>query len=260
MIDLFLVTAAVLVAWMLLFWVLSVPLRNVAVVDVAWGLGFVMVALSAAWVSPGNGINHWLLPALVGIWGCRLSGYLAWRNHGKPEDKRYQAMRDYRGPSFVWSSLYIVFGLQAVILWIVSLPVQLGILRAAASWHPLHLIGIVFWLTGVLFETVGDWQLARFLADPDSKGKVMDRGLWHYTRHPNYFGDFLVWWGFYFIALAGVGELVWWTIIGPLLMSFFLMRVSGVLMLEAGLKQTRAGYAEYIRRTNGFFPWRPKRL
>lgn len=260
MIDLFLVTATVVAVWMLLFWLISVPLRNVAVVDIAWGLGFVLVALAAAWVCPGAGINRWLLPMLVSIWGCRLSGYLAWRNHGKPEDKRYQAMREYRGPSFVWSSIYLVFGLQAVILWIVSLPLQVGIMHAAISWHPLHFIGIVLWLAGLLFETVGDWQLARFLADPDSKGKVMDRGLWRFTRHPNYFGDFLVWWGFYLVAVAGVGELVWWTIIGPLLMSFFLMRVSGVPMLEAGLKQTRPGYAEYIRRTNGFFPWRPKKL
>ncbi|HQR08634.1 MAG TPA: DUF1295 domain-containing protein, partial [Gemmatales bacterium] len=127
MIDLFFINATVVAGWMLLFWLISIPLRNVAVVDIAWGLGFVLVAFATAWICPGEGINRWLLPVLVGIWGCRLSGYLAWRNHGKPEDKRYQVMREYRGTSFVWSSIYLVFGLQAVILWIVSLPLQVGI-------------------------------------------------------------------------------------------------------------------------------------
>lgn len=258
MINLFIITAIAVVVWMLLFWLASIPLQNVAVVDIAWGLGFVIVAVIAAVVCPGDGVNRWLLPVLVGLWGCRLSGYLAWRNHGKPEDKRYQAMRQYRGTSFVWSSLFIVFGLQAVILWVVSLPVQVGILHAVSDWQLLHFIGIGLWLVGVVFETVGDWQLARFLSDPHSMGKVMDRGLWRYTRHPNYFGDFLVWWGFYCIALAGNAQLVWWTVAGPLLMSFFLMRVSGVPLLEAGLKETRPGYADYVRRTSGFFPWWPQ--
>jgi len=254
-----LISALVVVCWMLLFWLASIPLRNVAIVDIAWGLGFVLVAVVSAICAGGDGINRWLLPLLTIIWGVRLSGYLAWRNHGKPEDKRYQAMREHRGASFVYSSLWIVFGLQAAILWIVSLPLQVGIYYAASEWHPLHVIGLVVWLVGIVFESVGDYQLARFKSDPASAGQVMDRGLWHYTRHPNYFGDFLVWWGLFLVSLAGTVALTWWTIAGPLLMSWFLMRVSGVPLLEQSLRNTRPQYADYIRRTNAFFPWFPKR-
>lgn len=248
---------AAVLGWMLLFWLMSIPLRNVAIVDLAWGLGFIIVANLTLILTGIEGISSWLLPLLTTIWGLRLSGYLYWRNHGKPEDKRYQAMRQHRGESFVFSSLWIVFGLQAVILWIVSLPLQIGIREAVPRWHALHLLGILLWLFGFLFETIGDYQLARFLADPASQGRVMNRGLWRYTRHPNYFGDFLVWWGLYLVSIAGTEVSTWWTIIGPLLMSFFLMRVSGVTLLESTLKTSRPGYAEYIRQTSAFFPWRP---
>ena len=249
---------AAVLGWMLLFWLMSIPLRNVAIVDLAWGLGFILVANLTLILTGIEGISSWLLPLLTTIWGLRLSGYLYWRNHGKPEDKRYQAMRQHRGDGFVYSSLWIVFGLQAVILWIVSLPVQIGIREAVPRWHALHLIGIALWLAGFLFETIGDYQLARFLADPASRGQVMNRGLWRYTRHPNYFGDFLVWWGLYLVSIAGTDVSTWWTIIGPLLMSFFLMRVSGVTLLESTLKTSRPGYAEYIRQTSAFFPWWPR--
>ena len=256
--SLLLINATVVAGWLFLFWLFSIHLRNVAIVDIAWGLGFVLVAITSSLVTTGDGINRWLLPVLVGLWGFRLSTYLAWRNHGKPEDKRYRAMRDYRGLSFVYSSLWIVFGLQAVILWIISLPVQLGIHTAVNDWHSLHFIGIIIWLIGFLFETVSDYQLARFLGNPSSKGQVMNRGLWRYTRHPNYFGDFLIWWGLFLIAVAGTWSGTWWTMIGPLLMSYLLMRVSGVPMLEEILKTTKPDYADYVQRTNGFFPWWPK--
>ncbi len=256
--SLLLINATVVAGWLLLFWLFSIPLRNVAIVDIAWGLGFVLVAITSSLITNSDGINRWLLPVLVGLWGCRLSAYLAWRNHGKPEDKRYRAMRDYRGSSFVYSSLWIVFGLQAMILWVISLPVQLGIHSAVNEWHSLHLIGIVVWLIGFLFETIGDYQLACFISNPSSKAQVMNRGLWRYTRHPNYFGDFLIWWGFYCIAVAGAWSGSWWTMIGPLVMSYLLMRVSGVPMLEGMLKTTKPDYADYLQRTNGFFPFWPK--
>lgn len=253
------ISAVVVFCWMLLFWFVSIPLKNVSIVDIAWGLGFALVAVTAAVVVEGSGINRWLLPLLTTVWGARLSGYIAWRNHGKPEDKRYQAMRAYRGPSFAYSSLWYVFGLQAGILWIVSLPLQAGIYYGVEGWHVLHLIGIVIWLTGIIFETVSDYQLARFKSDPANAGQVMDRGLWRYTRHPNYFGDFLVWWGLFLVSVAGSIASTWWTIVGPLLMSWFLIRVSGVPLLEQSLRLTRPLYAEYIRRTSAFFPWCPKR-
>lgn len=258
MIQLFLINAVVILSWMLLFWLLSIGLRNVAIVDIAWGLGFVLVAITSQLCSASDGINHWLLPVLVGLWGCRLGLYLAWRNLGKPEDKRYRVMRDLRGPAFVYSSLWVVFLPQGALILLISLPIQAGIQEANITWHPLHIPGITLWTTGLLFEAVSDYQLARFLADPGSKGQVMNRGLWYYTRHPNYFGDFLVWWGIYCVALAGTTEHIWWTIIGPLVMSFLLMRVSGVPLLEQTLKTTRPGYADYILRTNSFFPWWPK--
>ncbi len=259
MATLLLTNAAVVFGWMCFFWLISIPIRNVAIIDIAWGLGFVLVAWLSALLSENDGINRWLLPLLITIWGIRLSGYLYWRNHGKPEDKRYRAMREPRGPAFRYSSLWIVFIPQGLLILLVSLPVQLGVFHATGGWHPLHFLGIILWHVGMYFETVGDYQLACFLADPASVGQVMNKGLWKYTRHPNYFGDFLVWWGIFCVAMAGTWTNLWWTVIGPLVMSFLLMRVSGVPMLEESLKTTRPGYADYVRRTNGFFPWWPRK-
>ena len=168
-------------------------------------------------------------------------------------------MREHRGEGFVYSSLWIVFGLQALLIWIISLPVQLGIYYAVDDWHALHVMGLVLWVTGFLFETVSDYQLASFLTKRKTGEEVMDKGLWRFTRHPNYFGDFLVWWGFFFISLAGVATQVWWTVIGPVIMSILLMRVSGVTLLEQSLLKSRPAYADYCRRTNSFFPWFPRR-
>jgi steroid 5-alpha reductase family enzyme len=252
------INTIVVAGLMLLVWLASIPLKNVAIVDIAWGLGFVLVAVTSTLISDVDSINRWLLPLLVGIWGMRLAGYLAWRNLGKSEDKRYAIMRQLRGPSFRWSSLWVVFIPQALLILVISLPVQLGIRHASGELHWLHFIGIAAWLTGMFFETIGDYQLARFLADPASKAQVMNRGLWRYTRHPNYFGDFLVWWGFYLVAMSGTWPTFWWTAIGPIVMSILLMRVSGVPMLEATLKSTRPGYADYVYQTNSFFPWWPK--
>jgi steroid 5-alpha reductase family enzyme len=151
--------------------------------------------------------------------------------------------------------LFTVFGLQGALMWIISLPIQVGISQDQ-DWHPARAIGLLLWIAGLFFETVGDFQLARFKADPQNQGRVMNRGLWRYTRHPNYFGDFLVWWGFYFVA-AESGSW-WWTIIGPLLMSFLLIRVSGVRLLESSLRSRVAGYEDYVRDTSAFFPLPPK--
>ena len=239
-------------------WLISLPLRDVSIVDLVWGLGFAVVAWTSYFTSHGNGPDRWLLPLLTTIWAVRLSGYLALRNHGQPEDKRYAAMRERAGSRFPMQSLVTIFGLQGVIMWLVSLPLQVGIRESTGNWTILHAVGLLLWAIGVSFETFGDWQLARFKSNPSNSGKVLNTGLWRYTRHPNYFGDFMVWWGFYFLAIAEGQPL--WTIVGPVLMSFFLMKVSGVPMLEKTLTKTRAGYGDYIATTNAFFPWFPKRV
>jgi len=199
--------------------------------------------------------RNMLVSLLTSAWGLRLAGYLDWRNLGKGEDYRYRAMRERFGTRFPWISLFAVFGLQGLIMWVVAVPIQTAHFGTAPlGW--IDAVGVFFWTVGWLFESVGDWQLARFKAIPDNRGKVMDGGLWRYTRHPNYFGDFMVWWGLYVIAAAAGG---WWTIFSPVLMSFLLIRVSSVTLLERSLKQNRPGYEDYVARTNAFFPWPPKR-
>lgn len=251
--DLFLRTAALVGIAMFSVWLLSLVLRDVSIVDIAWGLGFVLIGW-ASYLSVGQGSGRGLLiTVLVSIWGLRLGGYLLWRNWGSGEDYRYVAMRERLGNAFPWVSLVTVFGLQGVVMWFVSLPVQLGQISAQPEqWQLLDALGAGVWLAGFGFETIGDYQLARFKADPSNAGRVMDRGLWGLTRHPNYFGDFLVWWGLFLVALGT--PLGLWSLIGPIVMSFFLIRVSGVAMLERTISRRRPGYAEYVARTPAFFP------
>ena len=192
----------------------------------------------------------------MSIWGLRFSGYLAWRKRGAPEDFRYQAMRRHWGPRFPIISLVTVFLLQGVLLFVVSLPAQLGQVRATPDLGVLAYLGVAVWAVGFGFETIGDAQLARFKADPTSAGQVMDRGLWRYTRHPNYFGDACVWWGIALVAAeTGLGAI---GIIGAVVMNVLLVRVSGVPMLEKSMAKRRPGYTEYVRRTSGFIPRPPK--
>ncbi|RUL84638.1 DUF1295 domain-containing protein [Tautonia sociabilis] len=248
------VNFAVTTALMFLLWLVSITLRDASIVDVFWGLGFVVIAWLSFFLTGESTSRKMLLVLLVSIWGLRLSVYLARRKFGTPEDSRYQAMRASIGPQFWVVSLFLVFGLQAIIMNFVALPVMAGQLDTSpiGFWN---LLGVALWTVGFLFEAVGDYQLARFKADPNNRRKVLDRGLWRYTRHPNYFGDFLVWWGIFF---AAQGQGSWWTAIGPLLMSILLIRVSGVTLLERSLKHNKEGYADYIARTSAFFPWPPK--
>lgn len=248
-----LVLAAMAIAGaMLALWMLSLALEDSSIVDIFWGPGFVLVAwvvvLQEGWSERGA-----LATGLVTVWGLRLAVHLAVRNIGKGEDPRYQAMRRARGPAWWWKSLFIVFVFQGVLVWVVSLPLQQAILRGGALGIVDALATAVF-VAGLYFETVGDWQLVRFKARPENRGRVMDQGLWRYTRHPNYFGDFLVWWGLYGLAFAAGA---WWTVVGPLVMSFLLLRVSGVTLLEQGMK-SKPGYEDYVRRTSTFFPRPPK--
>ncbi len=248
----------VVVITMTMLWLISLWRRDASVVDPFWGTGFVIVAGYTLVKSPAapDAARCLLLAALTTIWGLRLSSYLLWRNLGHGEDRRYKAMRDHHGPRFWWVSLLTVFLLQGVILWIVSMPIQVAILKASTSplgW--LDFAGVSLWCVGLLFEAVGDWQMARFQSDPHSKGSVMDRGLWRLTRHPNYFGDFCIWWSLYLIAAPGGAG---WTVFSPLLMSFFLLKVSGVTLLEKTITARRPDYAAYQARTSAFFPWWPK--
>jgi steroid 5-alpha reductase family enzyme len=253
--EVLLLSAAVIAAAMTALWVVSLALRDASIVDIFWGAGFVLVAWVAFAAADGSAGRRWLLVVLTTVWGLRLAVYLAWRNVGKGEDFRYQAMRARAGGRFWIVSLSQVFGLQGALMWLVSLPVQAGMVPGSQI-GPLAWVGFAVWMIGLCFETIGDAQLARFKADPANRGRVMDRGLWRYTRHPNYFGDFCIWWGLYIVALDASGT--WWTVVGPLVMSTLLIRVSGAALLEKSLTSRREGYADYIRRTSGFFPRPPR--
>jgi steroid 5-alpha reductase family enzyme len=250
MIGLWTTALAGLLAFAIAGWVVSLFKRDVSIVDGMWPLMFLVAALCYVGFSAELTTRAYIILLLVFTWSARLSAHIFVRNHGADEDYRYQQIRERNSPYFQFKSLYIVFGLQAVLAWIISLP----LLAASASGRPLGLLdlfGAALWLTGFLFETIGDYQLARFRASPASKGKVLDTGLWRFTRHPNYFGDFCVWWGFYLIALSAG---LWWSIISPLLMSLLLLKVSGVSLLEKDIGERRPKYAEYAARTNAFFP------
>jgi len=250
LLELWLEALPVLLGAASLTWVYSLLKRNVTIVDTLWSLLFVIAATVyvASVESPSQ--RAWLVLGLVGIWGARLATYLAWRNRGHEEDRRYQAIRRRNEPHFALKSLWLIFGFQAVLAWIISLPLA-GAVAGDAPLGLLDWLGVALWAIGLYFEAVGDWQLARFKADRANAGRVMDRGLWRYTRHPNYFGDFCVWWGLYLLALSAGA---WWTVVGPLIMSFLLLRFSGVRLLERDIGERRPAYAEYVRRTNTFFP------
>lgn len=253
------VNAAIAIAVvMVTTWIVSVILRNASIVDIVWGLGFVLTAWVARLTGDGNEARQWLLTGLTTAWGLRLAIYLAWRNTGHGEDYRYKSMRKRWGSQFPLMSLVTVFALQGVLMWIVSLPVQLGQADATPSLGIVAWIGVAVYALGLFFETVGDAQLAKFKADPTNAGTVMSSGLWKYTRHPNYFGDACVWWGLALIAAeTGSGA---WGLIGAVVMTILLRRVSGVVLLERSLTKRRAGYDEYIRRTSPFIPLPPKKI
>lgn len=256
--SLFATVGVIVLGLMTLLWLLSLALKNSSIVDIFWGTGFVIVAWAAFLLTPGGFLpRKLLLGALVTIWGLRLSLYLLWRNHGKPEDFRYQVWRKEAGAAWWWRSFFKVFFLQGVLLWIISTPLlaaQIGAGPDPLTW--LDYVAIPVWLIGFFFEAAGDWQLARFKADPANKGKVLNTGVWRYTRHPNYFGDAAQWWAYYLIALAAGA---WWTIFSPIIMTGLLLRVSGVTLLEKTLKDTKPGYREYAESTSEFIPWFPRK-
>ncbi len=255
--DLLLATALSVLALMTAGWVASLLARNVTVVDSLWGLGFVLVAW-IGWAEAGGWETRRLAVALLAtLWGLRLSVYLTWRNRGRPEDPRYAAWRRASGPRFVWVSLFKVFGLQAAFLWVIALV----LLVPQAAMEPAHptawdAAGALLVVFGVLFETIADLQLARFKADPQHRGRVLDRGLWRFSRHPNYFGECLVWWGFYGIALSVPGGAL--TIFSPILVTLVLLKMTGIPLTERSILERRPAYRDYQRRTSAFFPRPPR--
>ncbi|MYA25851.1 MAG: DUF1295 domain-containing protein [Acidimicrobiales bacterium] len=240
---------------MLICWLVSLRLEDASIVDPLWPVVFVAIAWGLWLSSSGGGGRKLLLAAMVTLWGLRLSIHLTARKRGEPEDYRYADMRRRWQPFALWS-LAIVFGLQALLATVVSLPLQ-AVLgtdeNTAVGW--LDLLAGAVWAVGLVFETVADRQLARFRAVAANRGTVMDRGLWRYSRHPNYFGDFLVWWGIWLVAAAAGA---WWTIIGPAIMTTLLVRVSGTALLERTISQRRPGYADYAARTSAFIPLPPR--
>jgi steroid 5-alpha reductase family enzyme len=242
---------------MVFVWLLSLPTRNASLADIFWGLGFVLLAWVSFVLTGGYLGRKLLIVLLTSAWGLRLSLHIAWRNWGKGEDRRYQAWRAKRGASFWLVSLFTVFLIQAVLLWLVSLAVQVGqISPTPARFTGLDLLGSLVWVVGFTFEAVADWQLARFKADPANRGKVMNQGLWRYSRHPNYFGESLIWWGLFLISLTT--PYGWWALISPLVITFLLLKVSGVTLLEKDIVERRPEYREYLETTSAFIPWFPK--
>ena len=235
-------------------WLVATTRRNAGLVDIFWSLFILVAGTHFLLGREASGSRAWLVYGLLALWALRLSFHLALRNWNAPEDHRYQAIRARNEPGFWWKSFYLVFILQGALALIVALPL-LPAIAAPAALGPLDFAGIWLVTVGLLMESMADAQLARFRADPASRGKVLDHGLWRYSRHPNYFGEFCVWWGFYLLALA-VGA--WWSIASPLLMTVLLLRVSGVSLLEKDIGDRRPGYAAYVARTNAFFPGPPR--
>jgi len=249
---------ALAVGVMFVVWLWSLRIQDVSIIDIAWGASGAFLAISTFALTSGYLPRKILIAGMTVAWGFRLAAHIGWRKKGKGEDFRYAAMRENNPASFPARSLVTVFTLQAFLIWVISLPVQV---TQASPIPPtltfLDYLGFAVWLTGFAFEVISDWQLSRFLADPANRGRVMDRGLWRYSRHPNYFGDAVVWWGIFLVATATPNG--WLTVFSPILMSLLLTRVSGVPLLDKALAERRPGYREYMHRTSSFIPWPPKK-
>ncbi|RKQ72183.1 steroid 5-alpha reductase family enzyme [Litorimonas taeanensis] len=254
--------AVILVVSFFILWLICLKTRDVTPIDSVWALGMVALATTSFFLTDGQYTRKWVLLALCAAWGLRLGGYMLWRWRDHGPDRRYQAMlgkaEARKGWGFGKATALLVFATQAPLLFIVCLPVQLGQADGNTPLGIIAMIGVGLAILGIIFETVGDAQLVRFKRDPNNVGKVMDKGLWKYTRHPNYFGDACVWWGLFLIASETPYGL--WTIIGPILLTWTLMRWSGAPTVEGRLHKTRPGYADYVRRTSGFIPMPPKKV
>ncbi len=254
----YVITLIATLVGMTILWRVSISRHDVSLIDLFWGPGFALIAWIAVARESAPSFVSVALAILVTIWGARLGVHLWRRNKDLPEDPRYAAMRQ-NYPSdrdFERASLVKIFFLQGALMWLISLPVQIAIVSGIETTGPLAVIGLLIFVVGFVFESVGDYQLAQFKRDPSNRGKVMDSGLWRYTRHPNYFGDACVWWGLFLIAAEAPAAR--WAVFAPLLMNYLLVRVSGKKLLEDSLRLTKPGYSEYIARTSPFLPRPPR--
>lgn len=259
--HLFLANAAILVAAFVLLWLICLGLRDVTPVDCFWALGMVCVSVSTFLFTGGNPERKVLLLTLCAIWGVRLGGYMLWRWRHHGPDRRYVALLDRakrnRGWGFGKASFLLVFATQVPLLFVVCLPVQLGQIDVAPPLALLGYGGAALAVFGIIIESLADYQLVRFKSDAGNSDKVMDRGLWRYSRHPNHFGDACAWWGIYLVASeTATGR---WAIIGPLLLSWTLMKWSGAPTIEGSMRRSKPDYQDYIQRTAAFFPWPPRK-
>jgi steroid 5-alpha reductase family enzyme len=256
-INIFLYTLVVLFIIAFALWIVSRIKNDVGIVDSFWSLLILAAGLCFLFFADMTITDrHTIIAILLAVWAIRLAAHITWRNWGQEEDSRYQTIRENNQPNFEFKSLYIVFLLQALLALIVALPLM-SIFSSETAINSLDYIALALWLTGMFFETVGDLQLARFKASDKNRGQVLNTGLWRYSRHPNYFGEFCIWWAFFLFAVSSG---YWWSIVSPLLMSILLLKVSGVSLLESTISERRPGYASYCRTTNAFFPWFPKKF
>lgn len=245
----------VLFIYMTVWFLISLWKKRNDVADIAWGLGFILLAWVAFLVSDTQTVRGFVVAMLVTLWGLRLASHIYKRNKGKVEDPRYLKWRETWGKWFYLRSYFQVYILQGIFLFLISLPIIQINLQPNVRFGGLDILGLCIWLFAFIFESLADRELAFFVKDPNNKGKILQTGLWKYSRHPNYFGEVLSWWGIWIIAISVLGGV--WTIIGPLTITVLILYVSGVPLLEERLK-SREGYVDYVRKTNKFFPWRPK--
>lgn len=254
--NLFLLTAFLLLCFMTLVFLLALKLQDNSIVDIAYGLGFVLIGWSG-WFAYGSfDPRQLLLLAMISLWGLRLAGHIALRKQNEDgEDPRYRQWRESWGKTFIWRSYLQIYLLQGTVIYLVALPLLLTIRDAGGQLDWLDMLGVLIWLVGFAFEAIGDWQLLQFKRDPGNRGRIMQYGLWQFTRHPNYFGEAILWWGVFLVALGA--PLGWLAIISPMLINFLLLKVSGIPMLEERYAGNRE-FETYKQRTNAFFPWFPR--
>ncbi|NLV48630.1 MAG: DUF1295 domain-containing protein [Clostridiaceae bacterium] len=254
----YLILGVILLAFFFLTFLVAQRIKNNGLIDVIWGIGFIVTAITSYILGQPSGIAPIIMVVCVLIWGSRLSYYLIRRNVGKPEDFRYKKMRDTWNPQTFYVRMFIqIYLLQFVLNYIINLPVIVTNLEGSVVFGWVFAAGLVLWIIGFIFEAVGDYQLKRFKAKSSSKGKLITTGLWRYTRHPNYFGEAVQWWGIFIMALSGNTR--FWLIISPIVITFFLVFVSGVPMLEKKYAG-RADWEAYKKKTPMFIPWIPKKI
>lgn len=251
----YLILALTLFVYMSFWFIISIFKKRNDIADIAWGIGFVILAWSSFFIGETYSVRSLLVNLLLSIWGFRLAWHIYNRNKGKAEDYRYLAWRKEWGDWFYFRSYLQVYLLQGIFLYLIISPVLFINHNIGQQLNFLDVLGILVWLTGFSFEVIGDTQLARFISDPNNKGKLLQTGLWKYSRHPNYFGEVTQWWGLWLVACGFAGG--WLSIIGPLTITFLILKVSGVPLLEKKMAENSA-FAEYKKRTSAFFPLPPR--